>query len=710
MNMNKSFHSILLMMLMMLPVTTWTQITFPALIGDNMVLQQKHNVPIWGWSTPNKRVTITPSWNNKRFSSIADLSGKWSILLETPSAGGPFTIKINDTILNNVLIGEVWLCSGQSNMQMTVSEAKDAEKEINSSDYPSIRFFTVARQFSDEPKKNCYGHWLECSPETVDDFSAVAYYFGRELYNELKIPIGLINASWGGTPAEAWTKKEILESDNDLKVYLKRYEETIINSKPGISPMNQNAPSSLYNGMIAPLIPFTIRGVIWYQGEANVYEPELYDILFPAMIRNWRLDWGGTDFPFYYVQIAPYKYEVPLSGALLRDAQRKTLSLVNTGMAVTLDIGNPGDIHPTDKQNVGKRLALWALARDYGKPDIPCSGPLFNSMNVENGKIRLDFLYASKGMISKDGELKNFEIAGKDEIFIPAKAMIQESSVFVSAPEIKAPLAVRYAFQNTDEASLLNSDSLPASSFRTDTWPVIVEPTAISAIFNKQSDDYLISMKCRFNPLEIYYTTDGNEPNQHSELYKEPFHINKSVMLRARAFDGEAASTCISSLDIFYHLAFGKKPDLKYPYSSKYKASGSGALTDGIRGSKIFWDGNWQGFYSHDFEAIVDLGKNKKIDKISAGFLQSLNDWIFFPKSVEFLVSENGQDFSSIGLVTTNDSLITVPIEKHDYELDKKGVKARYIMVKASSVIVCPDWHPWKGEKAWLFADEIIVE
>jgi sialate O-acetylesterase len=706
----KSFLPFLLLALLILPDKGLTQITFPAIIGDNMVLQQKLNVPFWGWSNPNKLISITPSWNNKKSSCIAGPDGKWYLLIETPSAGGPYSVKINDTVLNNILIGEVWLCSGQSNMQMTVNEAKDAEKEINSADYPLVRLFTVARQFSEEPKKNCYGHWLECSPETVENFSAVAYYYGRELHKELKLPIGLINASWGGTPAEAWTRKEVLQSDTDLKVCLQRYEEKIKKSKPGICPMDQDAPSALYNGMIAPLIPFAIRGVIWYQGEENVDDPELYEILFPVMIQNWRLDWGKGDFPFYYVQIAPFDYEVPLSGAFLRDSQRKTLSLINTGMAVTMDIGNPVDIHPANKQDVGKRLALWALAKDYEKNDLTFSGPLYNSMNIENDKIRLDFQYTSNGLIASNSELRNFEIAGKDEIFVPASAVIQGSSVLVSAPLIRSPLAVRYAFKNTDEASLLNSDGLPASSFRTDTWPLVVESTVIKAYFDKLQSEYLISMNCILHPFEIRYTTDGNEPNRHSELYKEPFHIKKSAMLRGRAFKGETASTLISSLDIKFHLAFGKTPELKYPYNNNYKASGANALTDGLRGSKNFRDGYWQGYHANDLEATMDLGKEKKINKISTGFLQSLNDWIFFPKSVEFFISDNGKDYSSVGLVTSDESFLQLALEKKDYELILKGTKARYIKIKASSVKVCPEGHPGEGEKAWLFADEIVVE
>jgi hexosaminidase len=280
----------------------------------------------------------------------------------------------------------------------------------------------------------------------------------------------------------------------------------------------------------------------------------------------------------------------------------------------------------------------------------------------------------------------------------------------VSAPEIKAPLAVRYAFHNTDEASLMNSDNFPASSFRTDSWPLIVEATAINGVWDSKQEDFIISMNCMFNPLEIRYTNDGNEPNRHSDLYKEPFHLKNSAMLRARAFDGDAASTYISSLDIIYHLALGKKPELKYPYAEKYKASGSGALTDGMRGSKNFRDGNWQGYYAQNLEAIVDLGKEKKIHKVSVGFLQSLNDWIFFPKSVEIFISENGQDYSSVGLLTTNESLSNLPLEKNDFTLLIKGTKTRYILVKAVSMKVCPEGHPGEGEKAWLFADEIIVE
>jgi len=428
------------------------------------------------------------------------------------------------------------------------------------------------------------------------------------------------------------------------------------------------------------------------------------------MIQNWRTDWSIGDFPFYYVQIAPFDYEIPLSSAALRDAQRKTLKVNNTGMAVTVDIGDPEDIHPKDKLNVGKRLALMAFANNYGRQNITWSGPLYNSMNIENDRIRLDFMHATNGLVAKNGELRNFEIADKEQIFVPATAVIEGNSVIVSSRQITSPLAVRYAFNNIDEATLFNTEGLPASTFRTDSWPLNFEKTEIKGFLDVERQDYIISMNCVLNPMDIRYTTDGNEPNRHSELYKEPFHLKKSTMLRACAFNGETASTHISSLDIIYHLAFGRTPALKYPFSEKYKANGTSTLTDGIRGGKNFRDGNWQGYYFNDLEGMIDLGKEKKIGKISAGFFQSTDDWIFFPKNTEIYVSLNGQDFLSAGMLTPENPGTEQISGRNTYSLELNNIKARYILIKASSVKVCPQGHPGEGEKAWLFADEIIVE
>lgn len=704
------FPFFLAALFIMLSNASFAQITFPALIGNNMVLQQNQKVQFWGWCKPGKIVTIVPSWNNQKVSAITPANGEWRLTLQTPSAGGPHSIRINDSVFENVMIGEVWLCSGQSNMQMTVCEAKDPDKETKEASYPSIRFFTVSRQFSETPKKDCYGRWLVCTPETTGEFSAVGYFFGRELNRELMVPVGLINASWGGTPAESWTRHEVLESNQDLSVFLERFRTKARKPVTGICPFDQNSPSALYNGMIAPLIPYSIRGVIWYQGESNTDEPARYEKLFPAMIGNWRTDWDAGNFPFYYVQIAPYNYDVPLCAALLRDAQRKSLSLENTGMAVTLDIGNPDDIHPLNKQDVGRRLALIALARDYGRTDITYSGPLYSSMEIEKSRIRLNFSFASNGLVTLNGSAGNFEIADDNRIFVPAVAEISGNSVIVSAPQVKSPVAVRYAFHNADTAGLFNHEGLPASSFRTDDWPVNIERTGIFAIMDTATKEIGITMKTWLNPIEIRYTDDGYEPNRHSELYKVPFSLKKSARLRSCAFMDETASTFIDSLDIDYHLALGKKPVLSYPYSPKYKAAGQFALTDGIRGSGNFRDGNWQGFLSQDLDAVIDLEKARKIGKVSAGFLQSINDWIFFPVSVEVSVSSNGRDFESRGILVPDPSLLDKPILKKDFSFDLNGTKARYIRVTAVSLKAIPSGHPGQGSKAWMFADEIVVE
>jgi sialate O-acetylesterase len=687
------------------------QVELPAVISDNMVLQQQFEAPIWGWAKPGEKISVTASWDQKEVTTTADKDGKWMVKLETSKATTiPQTITINETVLKNILIGEVWICSGQSNMWWPLSQTMNADKEIAAANYPEIRLFYVAREFADEPKKNCYGKWTDCNPQTAANFSAVAYFFGRELHQQLGVPIGLIHTSWGGTPAEAWTRKEVLQSDPELAVYLKRFEEKIAASEPGVLPINQGSPSGLYNAMIAPLIPFGIRGAIWYQGESNTKEAKLYEKLFPAMISNWRSDWEQGDFPFYFAQIAPYNYETPMVCALLRDAQRKSLAVPNTGMAVTLDIGDPNDIHPRNKQEVGKRLALWALAKDYGKQNIVYSGPLYKSMKIEKNKIRLLFDYVGKGLVAKGGELTHFEMAGEDRQFFPAGAKIDGKTIVVSSKQVKNPLAVRFAFQNTDEPNLFNKEGLPASSFRTDDWEIVTERVLISGKFDPASDEFVVTMKCELNPLEIRYTTDGSEPAKTSKLYSDALRFKESIELKARAFQGDISSVSVAENKFVRHLANGKKIKLTHPYSSRYPAGGDDALVNGIRGSDNFRDGNWQGFEGDDLFAVIDMGEQKEIRSISTGFIQVVNSWAFFPRTVEYAVSQDGQNYQTVATVT-NDVPDNQPGNLiKEFAAKFSDVSARYVRVKAKNIGVCPDWHAGAGGKARLFVDEVVVE
>lgn len=493
----------------------FADVKVPALIADNMVLQQNANVAIWGWADPGEAVEVLSGWGKASVKTVVDQQGNWLVRLKTTKAGGPYVLTIkgkNTLLIKNVLLGEVWLCSGQSNMHFPVAKGPsdwatgviNSEEEIAKGNYPSIRMITVERKVAEEPQKNFVGQWEVCSPQTVGNFSAVAYFFAREIFEKTGFPIGLINSSWGGTPAESWTKKEILAADSELAQILEQYRQDLEKypqaiaafqielatwkkesdeakakgEKPKgaprepIGPNHNKSPYKLYNAMIHPLIPYTLKGVIWYQGESNVDRAWQYRKLFPTMIANWRKDWSSPNLPFYFVQIAPHRSQKPE----IREAQLVTmLSVPNTGMSVVTDTGDSLDIHPRDKQTPGKRLALWALAQQYGGKDILYSGPIYKSMKVKKDKIRLQFDYVGGGLVAKDGELVEFTIAGDDQQFVPAKATIEGNSVVVWSEAILNPVAVRFAWRNVPFPNFYNKAGLPASPFRTDTWPVATQ-------------------------------------------------------------------------------------------------------------------------------------------------------------------------------------------------------------------------------------------
>lgn len=631
----------------------FAQLKLPALIANHMVLQQESNAPLWGWDTPGKTISITPSWIQDSYSGKADHTGKWMISVQTPAAGGPYSLKISgsETItISDVLIGEVWLCSGQSNMEMPLKgwanqPITGSERYIAEANYPNMRLFTVQRKVAYQPEVDCIGEWAATTPETAADFSAAGYFFGLHLFKQLNIPIGLIHSSWGGTPAESWTSKEYIEKipyfskggdfdaveyrdkkvksfEGKQKAWLKelgfqaeegipgwaladfnaddwddiqvpgnwedteaghfegvmdlrievnlpgswRKKATILDLGPidemdlayvngvlvgkhlnvydwptfrsyeipagilkkgknviavkvantsglgGINgvadkmrvyPKGKNSsgeslagvwkyrkastfgelsampncvncsepqiPTTLYNGMIAPLLPFRIKGAIWYQGESNRYDGKLYGKIFPNMITNWREDWAQGDFPFYFVQIAPYSYRDDFSTGLLREAQTNSMSLPHTGMVVTMDIGSLSTIHPPDKKTVGIRLATWALVKDYGFENVQYSGPVYKAWKKEDDKIRVFFNMTCGGLRAEGGPLRHFMIAGADMKFVPAIAEIDKNTVVVYSPDVPNPVAVRFGWDHTDQTNLFNMAGLPAGPFRTDT-------------------------------------------------------------------------------------------------------------------------------------------------------------------------------------------------------------------------------------------------
>lgn len=424
------------------------------LFTEGMVLQQGTKVPVWGTAAPGEKVTVRIQ--KQEVSATANKDGAWLVTLARLSAGGPFEMTIagtNRIEFKNVLVGEVWVCSGQSNMEWALSRTRNAKEAIASSADPMLRLFAVQKVPAAAPQRDLpvakgrtASTWQECGPQTVANFSAVAYYFGRDLRQALKVPVGLIHSSWGGTAAERWTPRETLQLHPETK---------------GLKG------SDLYNGMIAPLLPYAIKGATWYQGESNASRAAQYKVLFPAMIASWRERWQQGNFPFLFVQLAPWDVpKVPGQWAELREAQLYTmLTVPNTAMAVITDAGDPKDIHPQDKAPVGARLALAARALAYGAK-IEYSGPLYAGLDVRDGKAIVRFRHVGAGLASKGGAVQGFEVAGTDGKFVKANAIIQGDTVIVSSPEVARPVEVRYGWANYPVVNLYNREGLPASPFR----------------------------------------------------------------------------------------------------------------------------------------------------------------------------------------------------------------------------------------------------
>lgn len=442
------------------------QVRLPNVVSSNMVLQQNATVRLWGWSGPKEKIKVHLPWSNTIDSTVAGADAKWVINIKTPAAGGPYTITIqasNTVKLENVLIGEVWVCSGQSNMEWCGNFGlKDVKAEYPTCADDKIRFFQIPRTTSEYPQDDCAGKWVACDSNSLKSFSAIGYFFGKNLRKDLNVPIGLVNTSWGGTAAELWTPTPLVLNDADLKGSSDKL------GQPGVW---QNMPGVLYNAMIAPITKMKIAGTLWYQGESNVGTNYAYTKLFSTMITAWRKAWND-EFPFYFVQIAPYKYGANIRGALLREAQTNTLTLPRTGMTVISDlVEDTNNIHPQNKHDVGLRLANRAMSELYGKTGLAYQSPLYDKMEKKDGKIIVYFKYAEGGLKVNGKKATEFYIAGADQVFVPADVKVDGNKVIVSAKGVKAPEAVRFSFTNTAIGNLFSSTGLPVGPFRTDAWP-----------------------------------------------------------------------------------------------------------------------------------------------------------------------------------------------------------------------------------------------
>jgi len=450
--------------------TVTAQTILPAFFSDNMVLQQQALVSVWGMDKPGAKIYITGSWGIKA-TATTDEKGNWKLKLQTPVAGGPYALNIKGSKsfdFKNILIGEVWFCSGQSNMEMPVKGFNNqpiigSNEFILNSANDKIRFFNTPRSVSITPLYDSKGEWKSAAPENTANVSATAYFFAKKIQSILHVPVGIIQSSWGGSSIESWMDAQ------SLSVFKNKI---IPDTIPAINP--NKTPTVMYNSMLHPYIGYTIKGVLWYQGESNIENADEYKDLFTTMIAQWRKQWQQGDFPFYFVQIAPYE-PVKVNSAFLREAQLQTmLTVKNTGMVVTMDAGEQKLIHPSNKEVVGNRLAYWALSKDYQIKGIGYSGPVYKQLEkTTDHKIIVSFDYSDLGLSSFGKTFSDFEIAGEDKVFYPAQAQIyndRKGALIVWSDSVKNPVSVRYAFKNWAVASLFNTHGLPASSFRTDNW------------------------------------------------------------------------------------------------------------------------------------------------------------------------------------------------------------------------------------------------
>ena len=471
--MKKNFNLCFLCVLFtVLAFGAYADIKLPAIFSDNMVLQQQSQVAIWGWAKPNANVQVTVSWNKKTYAAKSDAKGNWRVKIETPTAGfTPYSLTVSDgkaVTIRNILIGEVWICSGQSNMEMpmkgfTHEPVAGGPEAIASSANPAIRCFTVAKTSKAAPQEDCKGAWEIAAPNTTPFFTATGYFFGRLLQQSLNVPVGLLHTSWGGSRIEAWM------TPNSLK----NIPEKPIPATDADIRIQNGTPTVLYNGMIHPVLGYGVRGAIWYQGESNRDEPELYVKMFDAMVREWRTLWGVGEFPFYYCQIAPYNYGGGTNSGLIREAQAKGMvTTPNTGMAVLMDAESVNSIHPPKKRDAGERLALWALAKTYGMEGMHYRSPEVKSIEIEGRVAVLTFdMDSSPGLTAYGKEIQNFSIAGENKRFYPAKAAYTGNKVYIFSPAVAKPVAVRYCWDDTSGTELFTVEgNLPIASFRTDEW------------------------------------------------------------------------------------------------------------------------------------------------------------------------------------------------------------------------------------------------
>ncbi|MEM6800140.1 MAG: sialate O-acetylesterase [Bacteroidota bacterium] len=676
-----------------------------------MVLQQNTYTSIWGNAAAGEAIEVLGSWDSVATSTFADTKGQWLVQIPTPIAGGPYEIRIkgeNQVTIKDVWIGEVWLASGQSNMEWPLDQSEGGIAEIEKANFPQIRFFRVEKAVSSTPRIDCKGKWEKVQPSTIASYSAVAYHFAKKIHQELEVPIGIIQTAWGGTPAEAWTSRNSLESKPAFQGMMRRFDEALSRYREFpekySDPIQAGSPGILYNAMLAPLIPFSIQGAIWYQGESNTYDPWAYRQLFPLMVDNWRRKWGYR-FSFYFVQIAPFKYENPYSGTGIREAQLLSRRIPRSAMVSTMDIGNPTDIHPRKKKEVGQRLAAHALVKDYERKGLMPEGPLFVKQERIGEELKLTFSHVGEGLELRGENIRAFELAGEDKIFYPAEARIEGAEIYLKSSQVAQPIACRYAWKDEAEASLFNSVGLPASSFRTDDWPILYNKPIITPVYQPARGKFLVSLRYPGSEKhQIHYTINGAEASLNSPIYEEPFFLDAPAEIRARVgYEGVKGSRQAFKA-IEENEARKARMLVQSPAHPSYAGKGPQSLTNGVEASTNFKDPQWLGYRDKALEFVMDFKEKKQFQQLSLRFLEDKKVWIYAPLKVSVSSSRNGKKYKRLlelnlaNRQLSSEQMAAILEEK----IDLSAKKLRFLKIEIL--------RQEEERSEWIFIDEIKVE
>lgn len=691
---------LVLILLVGTPGLAAAKVSLPAFFSDHMVLQGGAFAPVWGRAAPGEQVIVSGSWDGASLLTYADGRGRWRVDLATPPPGGPYQLRIegpeNTLLIRDVLVGEVWLATGDTGAGLPAAGEAGT--------LPQVRFFRIQPDLALSPRFDLKGEWVVCSPAQARQFSALAYHFARHMHDSLGIPIGLIEASYPQAPVQAWISRPSLEAEPAFAHLLTAYDAELRAQRAGIegdrTALYPYHPTVLFNAMVAPLIPLAIQGHLWLPGTANATDPFTYRQLLPALVLDWRRQWGWR-FACYLVQPLPGPLDPPGAGAGLREAQLPLLHLPNTGLVGTLDL------KPGASARIAERLARWALAHHHDRDYLLASGPLAGAPLRRGAALGIPFAHAPGGLEIRPGTAR-LSLAGDNRQWFPAEVRLAGDTLWLSHPEVPAPVAARYAFADTATATLFNQAGLPALPFRTDDWPLFFRPPQLEAAYDRGEDAFILTVTYRHpQDPQLHYRLDGQAPDRSSPRYTGPLRVEGPAQVRVRAYAGGIADPQVAALDLRRHRALRASlldldgsPDGPQPPLTRH-------LLDGLLGSADPFDGRWFALKGRDLTFTLDLGEKMTLDSAGLRCLWAPSQGHLLPREVSLATSTNGRRFREAGL---HRPATAGPAGPYPISFGLDGRKARYLRFSLQNAGPLPAGHPEAGAPSWLALDEVWVE